>query len=316
MLTVVRALMIAGATAVAAPAMASTIVVGVPNWPSAEVTANIIAQILGSRYDVDTRLRPIGSVEMFDAIDRGEVDVHPEVWLPNLQTFVDEYVDKRGTIELSPIGVRAEQKLCTTRETAEATGLKAVSDLAKPEMAANFDTDGDGRGEMWIGDRTWSSTRIERVRAKSYGYDESMLLLTMPEDMAMAGLDAAIATGQPTVFYCYSPHYMFALHDIVTLEEPEHDPSNWSIVRTEEDPAWLAKSEAASAWEPSHFHVAHAAELDSSFPDIVAFLNKIALTADEAAQMSYAIHVERRDPADVASAWVDDNQARIEEWTK
>ncbi|WP_245943983.1 glycine betaine ABC transporter substrate-binding protein [Acuticoccus kandeliae] len=296
--------------------MAATIVIGVPNWPSAEVTANIIAQVLQQHYDVDTRLRPLGSVEMFDAMDRGEVDVHPEVWLPNLQTFIDEYGDKRGTIKLSPIGVTAAQHLCTTRETAEATGLHSVADLAKPEMAANFDTDADGKGEMWIGAQTWSSTRIERVRAKSYGYNDTMLLLTMPEDMAMASLDAAIATSQPIVFYCYSPHYMFALHDIVTLQEPAHDPQNWHIIRAEDDPAWLANSTAESAWEPSHFHVAHATELEESFPEIVSFLDKIALTSEEAAQMSYAIHVERRDPAEVATTWIGENEARIEEWTK
>ena len=38
-------------------------------------------------------------------------------------------------------------------------------------MAANFDTDGDGMGEIWIGAAGWASTNIEKIRAKSYGYD-------------------------------------------------------------------------------------------------------------------------------------------------
>lgn len=52
-----------------------------------------------------------------------------------------------------------------------------------------------------------------------------MTLLQMPEDMAMAAVDAAAATGQPIAFYCYSPHPMFKLHVIVHLTEPKHDPA-------------------------------------------------------------------------------------------
>ena len=84
-----------------------------------------------------------------------------------------------------------------------------------------FDTDGDGKGEMWIGALGWSSTSIEKIRAKSYGYEKTMTLLQMPEDMAMAAVDAAVATEQPIVFYCYSPHHMFKLHDIVAIDRAE-----------------------------------------------------------------------------------------------
>ena len=52
---------------------------------------------------------------------------------------------------------------------------------------------------MWIGAPTWSSTSIEKVRAKSYGYAKTMTLLEMPEDVAMAAVDSAVATEQPIV---------------------------------------------------------------------------------------------------------------------
>lgn len=302
--------------ALCVPAQSATIVVGQPDWPSAQVTANIIADILKEHFGVDVRLRPIGTLELIGAIDRGEIDVHPEVWLPNGKEIVHEYRDVKGTLTLSPIGVDASQNICTTRETAEATGLKSVSDLAKPEMAEKFDTDHDGRGEMWIGANTWSSTRIERVRAKSYGYADTMLLLTGPEDQALASVDAAVATGEPVVFYCYAPHFIFSLHDIVTLEEPAYDPATWKIVPAEQDPAWLSHSKAETAWEPSHYYVGYATTLKRHQPEVAAFLDKIAITAKDAEAMSYAVHVERRDPAEIASTWVADNEDRIEEWVK
>jgi len=261
-------------------------------------------------------LRPIGTAQLLGAMDRGEADVHPEVWLPNLEGLVNTYAGERGTVRLAPSGVTARQGLCTTRETVAATGLRRVSDLTDPQTAARFDTDGDGKGEMWIGNASWSSTRVERVRARSYGYDETMMLVTAPEDMAMASVAAAVATGSPIVFYCYAPHYLFRLHDIVQLDEPEHDPDTWRIVQPEQDRAWLAVSRARSAWEPSNFHVAYATEFARYNPDLAAFLDRISLTEDDAEAMSYAVLVERKAPEDVAAAFVEDNSERIEEWVK
>jgi len=300
--------------AVPLPALAFPIVVGVPNWPSAQVTAHIIEEVLEERMERDVRLRPIGTIQLFGAIDRGEVDVHPEVWLPNLENFVDQYVDGTGTLTLADNGVDARQGLCTTRATQEATGLSTIDDLADRQMAAKFDTDGDGLGEMWIGALDWSSTRVERVRAKSYGYDETMMLLTGPEDVAMAAVDAAAAIGSPVVFFCYAPHHVFSLHEIVRLEEPPHDPETWQILRPEDDPAWLAHSTAASAWPQGSFHIGYATDLLEHEPAVADLLENVSLTAEDAQAMSYAVLVEGKSPQEVAANWIEENEDRVEDW--
>lgn len=301
--------------ALCAPAFGATIIVGKPDWPSAQVTAHIIKEVIEKNSDVDVKLRPIGTIELIGAIDRGEVDVHPEVWLPNSKEIVDKYVG-RGSLRLSPVSVTASQHMCTTRQTSEDTGLTSLNDLTNPDVAAHFDTDHDGKGEIWIGSNTWSSTRIERVRAKSYGYDATMMLLTMPEDQAMASVDAAVATGAPIVFYCYAPHYLFALHDVVRLEEPNHDPEAWHIVTAEQDPAWLSMSRAPTAWEPSRYHVGYATELLRDHSSIVDILDAIEITDEDAEAMSYAVHVERRAPEEIANTWIAANGQRIREWVK
>ena len=60
--------------------------------------------------------------------------------------------------------------MCVTKWTAETHGIKSLSDLTNPDTAALFDTDGDGKGEIWIGASGWASTNVEKIRAKSYGY--------------------------------------------------------------------------------------------------------------------------------------------------
>ena len=126
------ALSVAMPLTVAPVAAKTTVIIGVPNWPTAQVTSHIIAGVLQQRYDAAVRLRPIGTVELFDAIDRGEVDIHPEIWLPNSSVPVERYTDELGTLSLAPARVEATQHICTTQATVEMTGIEHITDLAKP----------------------------------------------------------------------------------------------------------------------------------------------------------------------------------------
>jgi glycine betaine/proline transport system substrate-binding protein len=299
-----------------APALSADLLVAMPNWPSGQAAANIIKYGIKQKLNLDADVREMGSMTAFAGMDSGEVDVYPEVWLPNLDSLVKKYVDGRKTVDLSPKGVPATQGICVTRETADKYGVKDISDLADPKKAAVFDTDGDGKGEMWIGALGWSSTSIEKIRAKSYGYDKTMTLLQMPEDMAMAAVDAAAASGQPMAFYCYTPHHMFKLHDIVQLTEPKYDPAKWHIVMPSEDPDWLTKSEAPVAWDASHFYIGFASSTAKRLPKVAAFLSHIDFTSEEVTEMSYALQVDRQDPAKFAQDWVARHEDRLNAWSK
>ncbi|MXN67183.1 amino acid-binding protein [Stappia sp. GBMRC 2046] len=312
----VQAAIISCLLAFSSSAQADKLVIGVPAWPSAQVTANIIAMSVKDRLGVETDLQERGTLTILGEIGSGDIDVHPEIWLPNLSQMVERMSKDEGPLRLSQIGVDATQNICVTRGTAASTGIKAVSDLTRPEIAEQFDSDGDGKGEIWIGAKTWSSTEIERIRAHSYGYDKTMNLLEMPEDVAMAAVDAAVAISQPIVFYCYGPHHVFELHDIVTLEEPPYDASHWTIVKRADDPQWLEKSTADTAWDRSHFHIGYATRLEKDMPQVAEFLNRISFDPSDTTAMSYAVVVEGKSPQDVAKSWIEANGDRIGEWMK
>lgn len=226
--------------------LAADLTVGMPNWPSGQAAANIIKYGIEKQLGLTVDVREMGTMTIFAGLDSGEVDINPEVWHPNFDSLVKTYVEEKKTVRLSPRKVAAVQGICTTKETADKYGIKDISDLADPKKAAIFDTDEDGKGEMWIGAETWSSTNIEKIRARSYGYADTMTLLEMPEDVAMAAVDAAAATGKPIAFYCYSPHHVFKLHDIVQLSEPAYDATKWKIFLPPDGTDWLTKSDRKS----------------------------------------------------------------------
>jgi len=295
---------------------AADLVVGMPNWPSGQAAANIIKYGIEKELGLEVEVREMGELTIFAGLDSGEVDINPEVWLPNLDSLVKKYAVEKKTVRLSPKGVSASQGICVTRETADRLLIKDISDLNDPAKTANFDTDGDGKGEIWIGAQTWSSTTIERIRAKSYGYAETMKLLEMPEDVAMAAVDAAAATGQPIAFFCYSPHHVFRLHDVVQLTEPPHDEARWKVVLPPDDPEWLSKSDAPVAWAASHFHIAFSSSMAERLPKVASFLSRIDFSVEEVTDMTYALGVERQDPGKFAQDWIARHEGRVKAWAK
>ncbi|MCY4501045.1 MAG: amino acid-binding protein, partial [Alphaproteobacteria bacterium] len=145
---------------------AADVVVGVPNWPSAAATASILKVVLEDNLGLKVELQNGTNPVIFEAMDTGSMHVHPEVWLPNQTNLHDKYVKSKGTVRMSPNGVPSFQGMCVTKASAERTGIKAIADLADPDMAKNFDSNGDGLGEVWVGASGWASTNIEKIRAR------------------------------------------------------------------------------------------------------------------------------------------------------
>jgi len=297
-------------------AMSADVVIGVPNWPSVNVTANVLKVVLEDNYGLDVELQNGTNPVVFEAMDSGSMHVHPEVWLPNQANLHDKFVKDKGTVTMNPNGVSAFQGMCVTKLTADEHGVSKLSDLTDPDIAKLFDTDGDGKGEIWIGASGWASTNVEKVRAKSYGYDETMNLKEMDETLALAEVDNAVTQKKPIVFFCYTPHHMFALHELVILEEPKHDASKWSVIQPTDDPDWLAKSDAPVAWDLAYLHIHYATSLETSHPEVASLLSKVKLDTDAVSQMTYALVVEKQDPAEYAKQWVADNSELVERWLR
>lgn len=295
---------------------AADIVVGSPNWVSVQATAHVIKIVLEDNLGLEVEVQNGTNPVVFEAMDKGSMHVHPEVWLPNQANLYKTYVEDKGTVVMNPNGVTAFQGICVSRYTADTLGVSKITDLTDPAVAAQFDTNGDGKGEVWIGATGWASTNVEKIRAKSYGYDQTLELTEMDETLALANLDAAVQQEKPFVFFCYTPHHMFELHDLVVLEEPAHDPDKWVVYQPTDDPDWLAKSSAGVAWKDANLHIHYAKALEDSNPEAAAVLSKIMLNTDQVSAFVYKAVVGKESLADIAREFVDNNPDVIDEWLR
>lgn len=289
--------------------------IGVPNWPSVEMTAQIIKAIAERHLDTKAQVVRADNDTIYNGMNDGTgPDIHPETWLPNHQAYVDRFGGDGGTIVVTENHYDAIQGVCVNRVAFDEYGISAIHQLADPDVAARLDSDGDGRGEIWIGAEGWLSTSIERVRAKSYGYAQTLELVVSDEVDALNELDAAVEENRPYAFFCYGPHHMFQLHDLVLLEEPAHDAERWIMVSADEDPDWLNNSSIDVAWPATHVHMAYTTALADTDPDVTALLEGMTLNSRLVSAWTYALEVDNVDPETFARRWIVEHESLVDRW--
>jgi glycine betaine/proline transport system substrate-binding protein len=295
-------------------AVADTIVLGTMNWAYIQVMANVLKTIIEENYGSEVEFVPGKHAVFFAAMDRGqgEVDVFPDLWLPNNQGMVDEYVTGKGSVAMTQPTFKGGDAFCTTKYTQETYGLNTVYDLTKPEIAKQTDTNGDGLGEIWLGGPGWTSTAYHKVRARDYGFADLYELQEYEEALVLANIEVAEKANKAIVFACYSPHHLFGKH--VVLEEPAHDPEKWKPVHPSDDSDWYEKSYLATSFPPSESHIAYSKRLETTAPEVVSFLNRVDFGTELINEWSYEIDVNKRDPVEYAKQWIAAHPDKVNAW--
>ena len=293
------------------------IIIGVPNWPSVQAKAHIIKNIIENNLGLQVELQTASNAVIYEGMDKGTIHLHPETWSPNHDGWINQYVNQKRSVKGSA-GEKSivRQRICVTEGSARRTKIEHLTELTDPKMAKQFDSDGDGKGEIWIGAVGWGSTLVEKIRAKSYGYDVTMKLKTMEEPLAMAEINTAIAKKQNIVFFCSVPHHIFILHKLRTLKEPPHDPVQWRIITPTKDPDWLEKSRADVAWKNAQVGSHYAVSLEKSHPPVAKLFSHMGFNSKDAIDMSYQLMLKKISPEQYAKMWIDKNSARVDSWLR
>lgn len=296
------------------PALAADVVIGLQNWPSAAATSHIIKMAIEQNLGLDVELQNGTNPVIFEAMDKGSMDIMSEVWLPNQQNLYDTYVARNGTVDLNRTGMPASQGLCVPSYVASDMGVTSVEDLTDPDKAALFDADGDGKGNMWVGNPGDASGNVEKIKAKSYGYDQTMTTDVYDETVAYVDLDSAIKAKEAWIGFCYRPHYIFSLHELEVLEEPPYDEASWTVLQPTDDPDWLEKSSVSTAWPTANVHVGYRKKLETEKPAVANMLRNINFSADEVSAMTYALVVDKKEPEAFAREWVTAHEDEVLGW--
>ena len=318
MKTTSRSLCIAAVvSALAAPAFASEeVAIGVPSWTGAQAIAHVLGEVVQSRIGGTVEYVPGNNATIFQAMDqgKGDIDVHPDVWLPNQESFTKKYVDEAGTVTLSSNPYQGNQGFCVTEDFGTANNITDIADLGRPDVAALMDSDGNGLGEMWIGAPGWASANVNEVKTRDYGLLDFIEPIRAEEAVKTARIKDSIAKGEGYAFYCYKPHAVWFMFDVKMLTEPTFDPAKYVMVQPSDDADWYEKSMVATKDALKDVQIAWSNSLPERSPAIAEFFQNFALTADDVSQLAFEISANGRDPAEVAAEWVNANSDRVDGW--
>jgi len=301
----------------ALPAFAAEEVkIGVPSWTGAQAIAYVLGEVVESRIGGTVDYVPGNNATIFQAMDqgKGDIDVHPDVWLPNQESFTKKYVDEAGTVTLSSNPYQGNQAFCVSEDFGTANNVTDIADLGRPDVASLMDSDGNGLGEMWIGAPGWASANVNEVKTRDYGLLDFVEPIRVEESVKTARIKDSIAKEEGYAFYCYKPHAVWFMFDVRMLTEPTFDPAKYTMVQPSDDADWYEKSMVATKDALKDVQIAWSNSLVDRSPAIAEFFTNFGLTADDVSQLAFEISANGRDPADVAKEWVNANSDRVDGW--
>ena len=171
-----------------------------------------------------------------EAVKKGEIDVHMEVWTDNLPDYAGDI--KAGS--LKELGVNFDdnaQGLYVPRYVIEgdpargiepmAPNLKTVADLK--DYASLFkDPENPSKGIIYGGIAGWEITDIIHKKYLHYGLDENYNYLEPGTDAATSAvLVSAYDKGEPVVAYYWEPTWLLGKYDFVLLEDEPYDEATY-----------------------------------------------------------------------------------------
>ncbi|MEX0345465.1 MAG: glycine betaine ABC transporter substrate-binding protein [Rhizobiaceae bacterium] len=290
--------------------------IGVPSWTGAQAIAHLLKAVVEMRIGGEAGLVPGNNATIFQAMHQGngDIDVHPDVWLPNQESFTKKYVDGEKTVTLSSNPYEGNQGFCVSKNFGEANNITDIADLGRPDVAAKMDSDGNGKGEMWIGAPGWASANVNEVKVRDYGLLDFIEPIRAEESVKTARVKDSIAKDEGYAFYCYKPHAIWYMFDVKMLSEPTYDPAKYVMIQPSDDPDWYNKSMVASKDALKNVQIAWSNTLKDRSPAIAEFFERFSLTADDVSGFAFEISGNGKDPADVAKAWVEANPDRVDAW--
>jgi glycine betaine/proline transport system substrate-binding protein len=310
------------------------VVIGELDWAGSRAIEQVLKQVMEEYLDAEVETIAAAQEALYEALDKGDgtADVVADMWTDHLPAQMKNYVlpGGRETIILNKTPYLGTEGIFVPQYVTDEHGVRALADLAKPEVAKLFDSDGDGKGEMWAGSVGWESLGHTQVRAKSYGFDATMELTTVEQAVALAQLKDAIERRRPIAFYYWTPEWIHAAYQLHKLDEPEftgyttesakgterYNPEGcYTFYQPSERNDWLEASDIKCSQPPTRVNIAHSKALAERDPRISKFLTQVAVRADDVDQWILDMEVNGKSVEEVAKAWIEANRGMIEnEW--
>ena len=289
--------------------------IGELSWDGARAIGYVMKAVIELRLGGAAELKKSESAVIMASMDKGDggLDVYPDMWMPNQQEKWDLYIEKNGTVDHNKAGYTGTQAVFVPTYMYE-KGIKSIADLKNPEIAAMFDSDGNGKGEYWPGAPGWNSTNRWAVKFKSYGLEDLWEGVPVDDAIFKSQLDSAYTKEEPIMFYYWTPEWIHAAYDVTALEEPPRFDGCEEMYQPKDREDWYEASTFNCVSKDATVWNAFSKSLYERAPKTACFLKNMVLDPDIVNSWILKVGRDKMDPQDMAEEWVEENEATVDRW--
>jgi glycine betaine/proline transport system substrate-binding protein len=182
---------------------------------------NRALQALGYDTEAATEIDP---TMMYIALANGDADYTPVNWEHNQAGL---YENSGGDDKLDVSGVIVSNTLQgyqIDKATADAEGITSIEQLQDPEIAALFDTDGNGKANLIGCNPGWACDFIVEHHLDTYGLRDTVEHTQGQYSALIADTITRHQQGEPVLFYTWTPMWLDGVmkpgEDTIWLEVP------------------------------------------------------------------------------------------------
>lgn len=249
------------------------------------------------------------------AVGYGDADFTVNVWDKLHESFYERAGGDESMVKAGDILPGVLQGYAIDKKTAEAHGIKYITDLKKPEIAALFDTDGDGKADLTGCNPGWGCELVIAHHVKAYGLEQTVHVNQGSYFALMADTITRYKEGKPVLYYTWVPQWVSGVlvdgRDVVWLEVPKTDLPDG---KNDVDTMYQGKNLGFAVDKVE-------AVLNRKFaeenPAALKFLSLLQISsADESAQ-NLKMQEGQNKPADIsrhAQEWVAAHRQQFDEW--
>ncbi|MFA9465886.1 MAG: glycine betaine ABC transporter substrate-binding protein [Velocimicrobium sp.] len=246
------------------------------NWAEGIAMTNLAKVILEEKMGYDVEMTMADVAPIFTSLADNDQDVFMDAWLPiTHKSYMDKYGDNLDDLGNNFEGAKIG---LVVPDYMDINSISELNDIAD-------DLDGEIIGiDSGAGIMQSAESAID-----VYGLNLELLPGSGPA--MTAALGSAIEDKEPIVVTGWAPHWKFAKWNLKFLDDPE-----------------------GAFGDAENIHTITRKGFSDDMPTAAAFFTNFFMDSQQLGDLMGAISDSDEDPASVAKAWMEENEALVQSW--
>jgi glycine betaine/proline transport system substrate-binding protein len=304
-----------------APGNGTEIIMAQPTWDTGWFHTEIFRQLFTELgYSVGTVLT-LDNPAFYQSVGFGDVTLWVDGWFPIHNPYQSAFEGSAEIIGPVVTGGAIEGYL-VDKATAEALDITSLEDLKRDDVKQAFDRDGDGKADMVACPPGWGCELTIEHHMEAYELGDHVNLIKAGYAAAMADAVAAYDTGNPILFYTWTPNWtvneLVPGEDVVWIEVPEvslpEDMADLADAATREGVEGCVNDPCTLGFPANSIDaVANTAFLEAN-PAARALLDAVEIPIADVYAQNAEMNAGNDDIEAQASAWIAENRDLVDGW--